>query len=131
MKSTYLERGSLTAFALVAALAVSARANGPVTSALQHHGPALPRHSMFPRLLPGEVCQIDDGASENAVGLTLGGDLICLNEFPVSSGNETITSINIAWGTPTFPDPTSMACLTRSFFGMTQTEMGRLTMRMC
>ena len=28
------------------------------------------------------------------------------NSFPVSGGNNVITSISIAWGTPAFPDPT-------------------------
>ena len=32
--------------------------------------------------------------------------LLVLNEFPVSGGNNVITSISIAWGTPAFPDPT-------------------------
>src|SRR5437588_2186601 len=46
-----------------------------------------------------------DGTSENSIGLTAGGEIVCLNEFAVIPGSETITSINIAWGTPTFPDP--------------------------
>jgi len=48
---------------------------------------------------------IDDGTAEDAVGLTLGGDVIALNEFTVIPGAETITDIQIAWGTPAFPDP--------------------------
>ena len=48
---------------------------------------------------------MDDGTAENAVGLTLGGDIICLNEFAVVPGSETIESLEIAWGTPAFPDP--------------------------
>src|SRR6187399_161836 len=49
---------------------------------------------------------IDDGTAEDSVGLTNGGNLLCLNSFPVSGGNNVITSISIAWGTPAFPDPT-------------------------
>src|SRR5215217_2341496 len=48
---------------------------------------------------------IDDGTAEDSVGLTAGGNLLCLNSFPVSAGNNLITSISIAWGTPLFPDP--------------------------
>jgi len=106
MNHTTIKKISLTTLALVAALAVSARANGPVTSAMDHHRPAVPQHSIARTLLPDEVYQIDDGSSENSVGLTLGGDIICLNQFTVIPGSETITSINIAWGTPSFPDPT-------------------------
>src|SRR6476659_3687536 len=49
---------------------------------------------------------IDDGTAEDSVGLTAGGSLVALNSFPVSGGNNVITSISIAWGTPLFPDPT-------------------------
>ncbi|HEY8670960.1 MAG TPA: hypothetical protein VIL63_08980, partial [Terriglobales bacterium] len=106
MNHTTIKKISLTTLALVAALAVSARANGPVTSAMDHHRAAVPQHSIARTLLPDEVYQIDDGTSENSIGLTLGGDVICLNQFTVIPGSETITSINIAWGTPAFPDPT-------------------------
>jgi large repetitive protein len=106
MNYTSIKKISLTTFALVAALAVSARANGPVTSAMEHHRSAVPQHSIARTLLPSSVYQIDDGSSENSVGLTLGGDVICLNQYTVIPGSETITSIDIAWGTPSFPDPT-------------------------
>lgn len=49
---------------------------------------------------------LDDGSSEDSVGLTAGGDLISLNQFTVTGGNNVITSIDIAFGTPLFPDPT-------------------------
>src|SRR5215216_3128027 len=48
---------------------------------------------------------IDDGTAEDSVGLTNGGNLLVLNSFPVTEGNNLITSISIAWGTPAFPDP--------------------------
>jgi hypothetical protein len=47
---------------------------------------------------------IDDGVTEDSIGLGAGGDLIVLNEFAVIPGQETINQINIAWGTPLFPD---------------------------
>ena len=46
---------------------------------------------------------IDDGASENSVGLTAGGQLAWLNQFNVSGNLRLITGINITWGTPSFP----------------------------
>ena len=48
---------------------------------------------------------IDDGTAENAIGLAAGGSFVALNSFPVTGGNNIITSISIAWGTPAFPDP--------------------------
>jgi hypothetical protein len=47
---------------------------------------------------------LDDGSSEDSIGLTAGGDLIALNEFTATPGNNIITSIDMAWGTPAFPD---------------------------
>ena len=49
---------------------------------------------------------IDDGMAEDSIGLTAGGTFVSCNEFPVTGGNNMITSISIAWGTPAFPDPT-------------------------
>lgn len=48
---------------------------------------------------------IDDGGADDSIGLTNGGAVIALNEFAVIPGNNTITSVSIAWGTPLFPDP--------------------------
>jgi len=56
--------------------------------------------------IPLFTYMIDDGTAEDSVGLTAGGSLVALNSFPVSGGNNVITSISIAWGTPLFPDPT-------------------------
>src|SRR6478752_1133056 len=55
--------------------------------------------------IPLFTYMIDDGTAEDSVGLTAGGSLVALNSFPVSGGNNVITSISIAWGTPLFPDP--------------------------
>ena len=49
---------------------------------------------------------IDDGTAEDSIGLTAGGTFVSCNEFTVTGGNNIITSISIAWGTPAFPDPT-------------------------
>src|SRR5882724_10281344 len=54
---------------------------------------------------PNFTYSIDDGMAEDSVGLTSGGNLLCLNSFTTGSDN-TILSISIAWGTPSFPDPT-------------------------
>src|SRR5262245_3416082 len=48
---------------------------------------------------------IDDGTAEDSIGLTAGGSFVACNSFPVTGGNNVITSISIAWGTPAFPDP--------------------------
>src|SRR6476469_6788271 len=56
--------------------------------------------------IPLFTYMIDDGTAEDSVGLTAGGSLVALNSFPVSGGNNVITSISIAFGTPLFPDPT-------------------------
>ena len=51
------------------------------------------------------IYMMDDGTAEDAIGLTAGGDVIALNEFTVVAGSETVESVEIAWGTPAFPDP--------------------------
>ena len=106
MKSPILHKISLTIVILLGALAVNARAAGPLSSASQRHRTASPHRSVFPRLWPDEIYAIDDGVTEEPIGLTAGGDMICLNEFAVVPGAETITSVSIAWGSPTFFDPT-------------------------
>src|SRR6478736_5958115 len=56
--------------------------------------------------IPLFTYMIDDGTAEDSIGLTSGGSFVACNSFPVSGGNNVITSISIAWGTPLFPDPT-------------------------
>src|SRR5438034_5017522 len=106
MNHTSIKKISLTAAALVTAFAISAQANGPVTSAREKHGSGFPQHQITKVLLPQETYQLDDGSAEDAIGLTLGGDIISLNQFDVIPGSATITALDIAWGTPAFPDPT-------------------------
>lgn len=106
----------LASMALVASLALSAQAGRPTLSpASQTHssGKARPGHFPFSaktaggNLSPLEfIYMLDDGSAEDAIGLTLGGDVIALNEFAVVPGAEQIDSVSIAWGTPVFPDPT-------------------------
>src|SRR6476659_8006783 len=70
---------------------------------------AIKRQSLLRSLLvntPLFTYLIDDGTAEDSVGLTAGGNLLVLNSFPVSGGNNVITSISCAFGTPLFPDPT-------------------------
>ena len=56
--------------------------------------------------IPLFTYMIDDGTAEDSIGLTSGGSFVACNSFPVTGGNNVITSISIAWGTPAFPDPT-------------------------
>jgi MYXO-CTERM domain-containing protein len=44
----------------------------------------------------------DDGTAENSVGLQNGGVLAAINAFPVIGGDNVITSVDVAWGTPAF-----------------------------
>lgn len=54
---------------------------------------------------PFATYMLDDGTAEDSIGLTAGGNLLCLNSFAITAGNNVITSISIAWGTPAFSDP--------------------------
>ena len=70
---------------------------------------AIKKHSFLRSLLvntPLFMYSIDDGTAEDSIGLTAGGTFVSCNSFPVTGGNNVITSISIAWGTPAFPDPT-------------------------
>lgn len=68
-----------------------------------HTGRATAWHG---QVAPETTYSIDDGTAENGVGLTNGGSFIALNSFAVTPGNNIITSISIAFGTPLFPEPT-------------------------
>ncbi len=46
---------------------------------------------------------VDDGSSENSVGLIAGGDVMWLNYFTTTSGCEKIISAELTWGCPLFP----------------------------
>ena len=113
MKYPTLHKVMLTTMALVASLALSAQA-GPLSSATQNHKGGKTRAGHFPfsaQKASGQhsplqfIYMMDDGTAEDAIGLTAGGDVIALNEFTVVAGSETVESVEIAWGTPAFPDP--------------------------
>ena len=90
---------------LLAALALNVSAANPLASAFQRHHAGRANHALFPTLLPAEVYAIDDGSADISIGLSNGGDMISLNSFTVLPGAETITSVSIAWGSPSDPDP--------------------------
>ncbi len=105
MKHPILHKVALTTVALLASLALSAR-GGPasLSTARQTHGSSNTK-SFHQLLFPASTYMIDDGTAEDAIGLTLGGDVIALNEFDVLPGADQISSVSIAWGTAAFPDP--------------------------
>ena len=95
---------SRTAFNRNSALAPASAFRAPAAKLPSVKG----RNGIVRKLLahvPLFTYMIDDGMAEDSVGLTAGGSLVALNEFPVTGGNNVITSISIAWGTPAFPDP--------------------------
>jgi hypothetical protein len=47
-----------------------------------------------------EIYQLDDGSSENTLGMSNPSDFMVLNGFEAIAGSETIEFISIAWGTP-------------------------------
>ena len=119
MKYPTLQKVVLTTMALVASLALSAQAGtrANVSSARQtlnhqqqQDGPRSP--AMTARQMwhgPNATYQIDDGTAEDAVGFGNGAqnfESLWFNQFDVIPGNEMITSVEVAWGTPVFPDPT-------------------------
>ncbi len=112
MKHPTLQKVSLAAMALVTCFALSAQAGRPTLStAKSKHGAKSQHFSLSAKgathQSPADFTYLvpDDGTAEDAIGLTLGGDVISLNEFAVIPGAETIDSVSIAWGTPVFPDP--------------------------
>jgi hypothetical protein len=56
----------------------------------------------------GFMYKLDDGSSEQAITLTNGGDVIWLNQFTADPSNNVITSISVAFGTPTAPNSPSL-----------------------
>ncbi|MDP8269248.1 MAG: FlgD immunoglobulin-like domain containing protein [Candidatus Tenebribacter davisii] len=53
-----------------------------------------------------ELYQLDDGSSEETLGMTPASDFMVLNAFEAIAGSEIIGSISIAWGTPGDVTPT-------------------------
>jgi len=46
---------------------------------------------------------LDDGTSENSLGLTAGGEIVAIQKYTAVGGTDTITSVSAAWGTALFP----------------------------
>ena len=51
------------------------------------------------------IYKVSDYSAENALGFPGGGDMIALNEYTVTGGNNLITGIEVEWGTPAFSQP--------------------------
>jgi hypothetical protein len=51
---------------------------------------------------PPSCPDFSDGAAENSIGLTVGGDLLMLQYFDCL---QTVACVEVAFGTPAFPDP--------------------------
>ena len=100
---------SLTTLALAAALAVSAHAGTPsFSSAIQTHEFGRSVNPIHRLLFPTSTYMIDDGTAEDAVGFGNGAQnfqSVWANQFEVIPGQTTITSLDIAWGTPNFIEP--------------------------
>ena len=77
-----------------------------VANALFGRNTGVPRNVSVSGNDPLLTYMIDDGTAEDSIGLTAGGSFVACNSFPVTGGNNVITSTSIAWGTPAFPDPT-------------------------
>jgi hypothetical protein len=119
MKYPTLQKVSLTTIALVASLALSAQAGnrGKVSSVRQmhhqqqqtqtgHRAPMTARSMWHDKLT--STYQMDDASAEDAVGFGNGSqnfESLWFNQFAVIPGAETISSVEVAWGTPNFPDP--------------------------
>jgi hypothetical protein len=100
-----LHKMALPVAALLTSFALSAQAGSvKLSSARQTHGNKSinPIHRL---LFPADTYMIDDGSAEDSIGISPSGDIIALNEFAVIPGEETIKQVDIAWGSPTRPDP--------------------------
>src|SRR4029453_18370666 len=116
MKYPTLHKVMLTTMARVPSLALSAQAGtrAKVSSARQTNGSNGDgsRHTaVSARQLwhgPNATYQFDDGTAEDAVGFGNGAqnfESLWFNQFNVIPGAELISSVEVAWGTPVFPDP--------------------------
>jgi hypothetical protein len=109
MTKTTRQKVTLTAVSLLATFALSAQA-GPALSAAKHQqGYRADKVMKAARaFFPLAIYQIDDGTMEDSVGFgdgTQNFESLWFNQFDVIPGSEMITSVEIAWGTPAFPDP--------------------------
>jgi len=84
---------------------VAAAEEGKLFSAALPGVIVAPTPKPSPENPPGQYL-LDDGVSENSVGLTNGGELAWIHRHLVTAGNENITSVMTAFGTPAFPGTT-------------------------
>jgi hypothetical protein len=113
MKYPTLQKIGLTTIALLASLALSAQGGtkAKVSSTRQTLGQTGQKNVSMTaksagRSGPSSTYQYDDGTSEQGVGFGNGAqnfESIWFNQFAVSPGNETITSVDVVWGSPLFP----------------------------
>ena len=117
MKYPTLQKVVLTTMALVASLALSAQAG--TTEPFRQRNKRMARKgealhfsaqasnaSWHRMLFPTATYMVDDGISRRRHRFEpAAATHLRLNKFAVIPGNETITTVSIAWGTPAFPDP--------------------------
>jgi hypothetical protein len=107
MKYLTPKKMTLAAAALLSSFALGAQAGSVgLSTASQTHGANHTTNPIHHLLFPTDTYMIDDGTTEDTIGLLAGGDFIVLNEFAVIPGSETIDSVDIAWGAPRYSDPT-------------------------
>lgn len=108
MKHPILQKLTFTAIALAATLALSAQAGTPgLSTAKQTFGPGKNINPIHQLLFPAATYMIDDGTAEDAVGFGDGSqnfESLWFNQFDVIPGAETISSVEIAWGSPASAD---------------------------
>lgn len=110
MTQTTLRKVTLSTIALLACLALSAQAGRPnVSSARQKSGSSNQSINPIHKLLfPDSTYMFDDGTAEDSVGFGNGAqnfESLWFNQFDVIPGQTAITAVEVAWGTPLFPDP--------------------------
>jgi hypothetical protein len=108
MKYSTQQKVTLTALALVASVAISARAGTMSVSSARQTFNLKSINPIHRLLFPASTYQIDDGTMEDSVGFGDGASNIqalWFNQFDVIAGQTSIASVSVAWGTPNFPDP--------------------------
>jgi hypothetical protein len=104
-----LQKVGLTAIALVASLALTAQGGGQPGLSVTRGTPVkriVPMSARQAPNTPASTYQYDDGTSEQGVGFGNGlqnFESIWFNQFAVIPGAETITSVEVVWGSPLFP----------------------------
>jgi hypothetical protein len=106
MNSLILHKVTLVAAALLTSVALGAHGgSAKISSARQIYGSDRSVNPIHRLLFPASTYMIDDGTAEDGVGFGNGVQnfqAIWFNQFAVAPGQDTIASISIAWGSPTF-----------------------------